>query len=497
MENTHTKISSSQWTRKNCIGRGSFGKVHIAVNKTDNRIFAVKSVNSYTAPPSHLEALENEIQILQSLSSPYIIEYLGNDSTHESSTESYRNLHMEYMYGGSVADGGRIKDEQMVRSYTRHIVSALRYIHSRGIVHSDVKGKNVLLGSKPGVAKLADFGSAKRISKEEGMIKAQGTPLWMAPEVIRQEKQGPESDVWSLGCTIIEMITGKSAWKDSESTVVFRIGFSDELPEFPYRLSELGKDFLSKCLRREPSERWSCEQLLRHPFVSETDICIESSPRSILDWANSEFHEDDDEEDQEPVQISNDESVIISAKDRISELASSRGAIWESDGWDVVRSDTLGNRGGEAGCSAGEEEVGTTHSEYSNVGGDQERIWMEYLDLMSFKLESEDRKLCSGGGWPMICGGLCCGCKAGLSCQPGVIKSISVVLKKKEGNSIFCKLFLLFTLLIHLIKSRIDLLYYFRLHNSYASFNKAPQFAKKKTKCPKLYTKTITNDDQI
>ncbi|KAF5188448.1 kinase-like, partial [Thalictrum thalictroides] len=207
---------------------------------------------------------------------------------------------MEYMFGGTISDSC-IKDEQILRSYTRCIVSALHYVHSKGIVHCDVKGKNVLVGSKVGVAKLADFGSARRIARIEedagALIKPQGTPLWMAPEVIRQEKQGFESDIWSLGCTIIEMITGKAAWKDCDSsTVVFKIGFSDELPEFPEQLSELGCDFLDKCLRRNPSERWTCDQLLQHPFLSSTDILVETSPRSILDWDNvTEFCDDDED----------------------------------------------------------------------------------------------------------------------------------------------------------------------------------------------------------
>ncbi|KAJ4971884.1 hypothetical protein NE237_004983 [Protea cynaroides] len=342
-----------QWVRSNCIGKGSFGTVSLASFVSDSRVFAVKSVNLNSSFTSHLESLENEIQILRSLSSPYVVQYLGEDLTQESGNVIYRNLHMEYLPGGTATDmASRFcgKGNDLVRSYTWCIVSALSYIHSKGFVHCDVKGRNVLLGSSPasGVAKLADFGSARPFYGQKGTTLPRGSPLWMAPEVIRGERQGPESDVWSLGCTVIEMITGKPGWEDCGSDTLCRIAFSDQLPEFPAELSELGREFLDNCLRREPSERWSCEQLLHHPFVSVGTVA-DSSPRSILNWPTSKSTvvDDDDGEEEESEfgfnrngdsdsQNSNPNS--ISAKDRIRELATGVGVLWESDGWERVRS---------------------------------------------------------------------------------------------------------------------------------------------------------------
>ncbi|RZC84486.1 hypothetical protein C5167_047271 [Papaver somniferum] len=335
---------SLNWVRGKCIGKGSFGTVNLAVNRSSGHTFAVKSVDMNSCHPTHIQSLENEIQILQSLSSPYIVEYLSNDTEIQSSGSAYRNLHMEYMCNGTVSELSEqiySSNEQMLRSYTRCIVSALQYIHSTGYVHCDVKGKNVLVSSIPGVAKLADFGSAKKISSDRnfgGSIMARGTPLWMAPEVIQQVKQGPESDVWSLGCTVIEMITGKAPWKDSKPTMVYTIGYTNEIPEFPDNISGSCRDFLEKCLRRDPDSRWNCEQLLQHPFLSTDDVdsVNENSPRCVLDWANSEFGDDDIEENNSG---SDQNSAISSAKDRISKLASVRRVFWEScDDWEVVRS---------------------------------------------------------------------------------------------------------------------------------------------------------------
>ncbi|KDO66938.1 hypothetical protein CISIN_1g0427461mg, partial [Citrus sinensis] len=268
--------------------------------------------------------------------------YLGDDVSYEAPTtsSSCRNLHLEYLPGGTVSDLATTlnayADEITLRSHTYCIVSALKYLHSRNIVHCDVKGKNVLVGPNSSFVKLADFGAAGEatVSDTRGVkIQPRGSPLWMAPEVVRGECQGPESDVWSLGCTIIEMVTGKPAWEDFGANTLSRIGFSDELPRFPTQSSELGRDFLDKCLRREPGERWSCDQLLKHPFLqsvspSDANTVAESSPRCVLDWVNSEFEEEG---------TSDDEKLEASARERMGKLAGSSGAIWEPNGWVAVR----------------------------------------------------------------------------------------------------------------------------------------------------------------
>ncbi|XP_054799284.1 mitogen-activated protein kinase kinase kinase 18-like [Prosopis cineraria] len=384
--------SMASWVRGSCIGKGSCGTVTIGVSKSDGRVFAVKSVDLQSG---QVVALENEIRILRSLSSPYVVTVLGDDAT-----TSYRNLYLEYLPGGTLADlaspknGGRPADvdERVLRYFTWCVVNALRYVHSRGVVHCDVKGRNVLVGLNGGVAKLADFGSAVEQCSSGAVavgIVPRGSPLWMAPEVIRRESQGPESDVWSLGCTVIEMLTGKPGWDEEGFNTLSRIGYSDELPEFPSQLSELGRDFLRRCLRREPSERWSCDQLLHHPFLLSTppNKLAESSPRCILDLINSdEFKEEDEEE----IRIHNENS----ANDRIRKLATKSRANWEmEDDWLEVRalasntetsiasSTTISGRG----SGRGHEDDEGTSSKYVDLRRVEEGIELgiswEYLKM--------------------------------------------------------------------------------------------------------------------
>ncbi|CAN7104458.1 unnamed protein product [Brassica rapa subsp. narinosa] len=336
--------SSSSWIRGSCIGRGCFGTVSKAVSKIDGGVFAVKSVDLATCLPSQSESLENEIAILGSLKThPHIVRFLGDDVSNEGTT-SFRNLHLEYLPEGDVANGGKIVNEETVGRYVWCLVSALGHIHANGIVHCDVKSKNVLVANGGSSVKLADFGSAMEFEKPAAEIAPRGSPLWMAPEVVRREYQGPESDVWSLGCTVIEMLTGKPAWEDHGFDSLSRIGFSNELPFIPAGVSELCRDFLDKCLRRDRSQRWSCDQLLEHPFLCQDHhhslFTTESSPRCVLDWVNSEFEE---EEEIDELRVES----MVSAMARISKLATIGGeAIWESNGWTEVR----GNASEESGA---------------------------------------------------------------------------------------------------------------------------------------------------
>ncbi|KAF8410761.1 hypothetical protein HHK36_003298 [Tetracentron sinense] len=292
------------WTRGRIIGRGSSATVSLATACQSGEVFAVKSIEL-----SQSEFLQREQRILSKLKCPQIVEYMGCDVTTENGKLMY-NLFMEYVSGGTLSDairnqGGKL-DESMIRSYTQAILQGLEYLHSNGLVHCDIKGSNVLI-ARDG-AKIADLGCARWVDEVSGAGKAKGipiagTPIFMAPEVARGEEQGYPADVWALGCTVIEMATGRLPWLDVADPVLalYRIAFSADVPEFPSYLSEQAKDFLSKCLRRDPKERWTVNQLLKHPFLDQPNselkqnqIFTSDSPTSILDqgfWDSMEESE--------------------------------------------------------------------------------------------------------------------------------------------------------------------------------------------------------------
>ncbi|XP_031489629.2 mitogen-activated protein kinase kinase kinase 18-like, partial [Nymphaea colorata] len=282
---------ASGWSRGATIGRGSSATVFLATLHNSGALFAVKS-----AQLSAAAQLLREHFILSSLSSPHIVRSLGADVTREGGSEFY-NLFMEYFPSGTLCDeirrqGGRLTEPE-IRRHSRSVLLGLRYLHGIGIVHRDIKGSNLLVG-RDGEVRIGDLGCASRIgvAAEEGGLA--GTPLFMAPEVARGQSQGTAADVWALGCTVVEMATGRPPWAGDVTdpvSALYRIGCTDAVPETPENLSEEGQDFLRKCFSRNPSERWTAEQLLQHPFVSkvkEVDIDgkpVCDSPKSILDRA--------------------------------------------------------------------------------------------------------------------------------------------------------------------------------------------------------------------
>ncbi|CAL4922188.1 unnamed protein product [Urochloa decumbens] len=349
-----------EWLRGKCIGRGAFGAVHLAVDTATGRAFAVKSVDakgtSASAAAMALACLESEIRILKRLASPYVVAYLGDGGE----TGGARHLRMELVPGGTAAEAAAREGglgERAARGVLRRVAAALWYLHDEaGVVHGDVKGRNVLLGSccrggDGGGAKLADFGAARLASEESAPARGpRGTPAWMAPEVARGGAATPASDVWSLGCTALELLTGRRPWSElggacEVGELLLLIGFGGKRPAIPVCLSDACRDFLDKCLRRDAGQRWTCEQLQQHPFLSadahddagEQSPSPYPSPRAVLDWplsdSDSEALELDDAEPE------SEHEVMARAKGRVAELASSNDprASWdwaeEEAGW--------------------------------------------------------------------------------------------------------------------------------------------------------------------
>ncbi|KAL5804076.1 hypothetical protein ACOSQ3_030876 [Xanthoceras sorbifolium] len=321
------------WTRGPVIGRGSTATVSLATAVSTGEIIAVKSMESVF--------LQREKYFLSKLiSCPYIVKYLDFNVTCENGKSMY-NLCMEYLPGGSLRDeirrrGGRL-EERTIRYYAHQIVQGLNYMHANGVVHCDLKSENVLIGE--GGVKIADLGCAKFAGFATSDFS--GTPVFMAPEVARREDQGFAADVWAVGCTIIEMATGANPWPELSHPVsaLYRIGFSGEAPGIPGWLSEEAKDFLNKCLRRDPEERWTAEELLEHQFLVGADFGFHenvkefntnsNSPCSVLDhgiWDSLEVHEN-------PPSQSQDLSGLNSPLKRIQELIGRRSSSSSSSSY--------------------------------------------------------------------------------------------------------------------------------------------------------------------
>ncbi|EEF49828.1 mitogen activated protein kinase kinase kinase 3, mapkkk3, mekk3, putative [Ricinus communis] len=258
------------------IGCGAFGHVYMGMNLDSGELLAVKQVliaaNGATREraQAHIRELEEEVKLLKNLSHPNIVRYLGTVTEEET-----LNILLEFVPGGSISSLlGKFGSfpEAVIRTYTQQLLLGLEYLHNNGIMHRDIKGANILVDNK-GCIKLADFGASKQVvelATVSGAKSMKGTPYWMAPEVILQTGHSFSADIWSVGCTVIEMATGKPPWSQQyqEVAALFYIGSTKSHPEIPEHLSAEAKDFLLQCLQKEPNMRPDASKLLQHPFVT-------------------------------------------------------------------------------------------------------------------------------------------------------------------------------------------------------------------------------------
>ncbi|KAF9948017.1 hypothetical protein BGZ72_010005, partial [Mortierella alpina] len=266
----------------NCIGRGQFGSVYKALNLVTGQMVAVKRIKIDGLKENQMDMLMQEVDLLKSLAHPSIVKYEGFIMTY-----GYLNIVLEFVENGSLLT--TLKSfgtfpEKLVVAYVVKILEGLVYLHGKQVVHCDLKAANILT-TKNGNVKLSDFGVSLNLKvKESDFGAVAGTPNWMAPEVIELKGASPASDIWSLGCTIVEMLTGRPPYADLLAmTTLFRI-VEDERPPLPSNLSVDLLDFLCQCFQKDPSLRPSAGTLGRHVWIKRNFASKELKPMDSLPY---------------------------------------------------------------------------------------------------------------------------------------------------------------------------------------------------------------------
>eukprot|EP00898_Chlorokybus_atmophyticus_P008952 jgi/Chlat1/9058/Chrsp94S08315 len=242
------------------IGRGAYGKVYKGTNTHDGSIVAIKQVSLENVKQSDLAGIMVEIDLLKAsnLNHKNIVKYLGSYKT-----SSHLYIILEYVENGSLAN--MIKpskfgalSESLVALYTAQILEGLVYLHEQGVIHRDIKGANILT-TKEGLVKLADFGVATKLTEAEQKAQQSkgtsvvGSPYWMAPEVIVMSGVSAASDIWGVGCTVIELLTGAPPYFEMQHySALFHIV-------------------------QDPKERGSAKKLLRHPWIRQNRRALQNS----------------------------------------------------------------------------------------------------------------------------------------------------------------------------------------------------------------------------
>ncbi|KAL3694551.1 hypothetical protein R1sor_008202 [Riccia sorocarpa] len=266
-ESDNTQTVAFPWTKGELLGAGSFGTVFEAVD-SHGRFFAVKEVSLVDTDKNAQQCvtqLEQEINLLSGFKHENIVQYLGTERA-----DGKLYIFLELVSKGSLASlSKKIRlTHSHIMAYTRQILRGLKYLHDMNIVHRDIKCANILVDVR-GTCKLADFGLAKQISALDQLKSCKGSAYWMAPEVIDPKKTyWLAADIWSLGCSVLEMFTGSPPFGDQEwYRVLWKVGHG-EAPPIPEDLSEDAQDFLRQCLQINPSDRPSATVLLQHRFLS-------------------------------------------------------------------------------------------------------------------------------------------------------------------------------------------------------------------------------------
>ncbi|XP_015037191.2 mitogen-activated protein kinase kinase kinase 4 isoform X2 [Drosophila pseudoobscura] len=261
-----------RWHRGIKIGQGRFGKVYTAVNNNTGELMAMKEIAIQPGETRALKNVAEELKILEGIKHKNLVRYYGIE-VHREELLIFMELCSEGTLESLVEMTAGLP-EVVARRFTAQLLSGVSELHKHGIVHRDIKTANIFLVDGSNSLKLGDFGSAVKIQAHttvpgelQGYV---GTQAYMAPEVFTKtnsDGHGRAADIWSVGCVVVEMASGKRPWAqfDSNFQIMFKVGMGEK-PQAPESLSQEGHDFVGHCLQHDPKQRLTAMELLEHNF---------------------------------------------------------------------------------------------------------------------------------------------------------------------------------------------------------------------------------------
>eukprot|EP01041_Mallomonas_annulata_P005571 gene5571-11212_t len=267
------------------LGQGSFATVRLCTCKADGTKWAIKIIKRKSLAQEDEAAILTEIKILQTVDHPNIVRL---KEVYDSKSQMF--IVMEVMYGGELFDRIVHKEhytEQEAKQAFKHIIAAVGYCHDMDVVHRDLKPENLLYDSVAdnAVLKLADFGLAQLLKPNEMMYSTCGTPVYVAPEILRSGRggmgYGKEVDMWSVGIILYIILCGFPPFYDEDHVRLFAAiqkGQFDFPSPYWDNVSEDAKDLIKNLLIVDPSKRLTASQTVQHIWVSQPDTCVTELP---------------------------------------------------------------------------------------------------------------------------------------------------------------------------------------------------------------------------
>ena len=253
---------------KEIIGKGMYAKVYKALNKEENKYYAIKCLNFKDITEKERLSIETEVNLLKKLKHPNIVLY--KDSFIDK--ENNLNIVTTFCEGGDMykkifREKNNYFEEDQIKNWLVQLLLGLSYIHDKQIVHRDIKTKNIFVQNEH-TLRIGDFGIAKIFNQAQTMNKIVGTPLYMAPECFKQSKKyNYKSDIWSLGCCVFEMCNLKHAFEGQFFPAVsVKISEGKRAP-LNKRYSRELKELVDGMLDLKPRHRPTIANILERPFM--------------------------------------------------------------------------------------------------------------------------------------------------------------------------------------------------------------------------------------
>lgn len=305
------------------LGKGSFGTVYLATQRSTQRLVALKEVPEANLSERVKARLDMEINCQQAIQSQYVVALLDSFTL-----RSGQYIALEYCEGGDLdkflKKNGPVS-ESIAQKWMQQLACGLKELKSKKIMHRDLKLQNILLTaeSTSAAVKLADFGMSK-VMDEDLTTTRLGSPIYMAPEMfVPEAKYDLKADVWSLGIVFYQMVTGE---------LPLEAKFKAEIPmaqrslkPVPVELSECCKDLITRMLAYESTQRISFDELFTHPFIcppagqqpAESPVELaQSSNSGSFDLVDEEIEEQQSEGESPLTRSQTDIEAVVKSMER-------------------------------------------------------------------------------------------------------------------------------------------------------------------------------------